>query len=114
MINELIQQNLELLTYLISIMFAILLDGLLVERGNHYIKFRFSNNQFKPTWKGYFLYVFEIIVVSFLIAKFFKSWIESLLLQYPYYTIIGALTISYIKFYYDIHKKPPWLNKLGL
>jgi len=111
---EIIQQNLVLLTYIISIMAAILLDGLLVERGNKYVKFRFSDNQFKPTWKGYFLYIFEIVLVSFLISKFFKVWIENLLLNYPYYTIGGALLASYVKFYYDIHKKPPWLSKLGL
>lgn len=112
-IGQIIQQNLNLFTYIISIMTAILLDGLLIERGKNYVKFRFLN-EFKPTWKGYFLYIFEIILVSFLISNFFRPWIENLLSGYPYYTIGGALLASYIKFYCDIHKKPPWLSKLGV
>lgn len=109
-----IEQYLPQLVYFVGILWAILLDGLLVERGRNYVKIRLLDNKFKSTDVGFFWFIIEIIVISYLISNIFNSKIENLLKTQPFWTIGLSLIAAYIRFYIDIHQKPPWLNRIGL
>ncbi len=109
-----IEQYLPQITYLIGILWAILLDGLLVERGRNYVKVRVLDHKFKSTDIGFIWFIVEIIIISYLISHVFYTIIENLLRTKPFWTIGLSLIAAYIRFYIDIHEKPPWISKLGL
>ena len=87
----------------ISLLWAMILEGLLVERGKGYIKFRFSHAQFKNTRKGFWIYIIELVLISILITNYLSKTIEFLLNNYFIWTIAGSFLASYIKFHYEIY-----------
>ena len=92
--------------FVVGILWALILDGILVERGHNYVKIKYfveRSWQIVGAWKGFFAYLIEIAVITVLIAYLSKEIIPNLLLNSPYPTLIISFLIGYGRFRKDVY-----------
>ena len=92
--------------FLIGLLWALILDGIFVERGKGYVKIKYfveKSWQIVGSWKGFFAYLIEIVIISLIISFLSKEIIPSLLVDYPYPTLIISILIGFGRFRKDIY-----------
>ena len=91
--------------FVVGILWAFILDGLIVERGQNYVKIRLINHEFQKPLKTFFFYLLEIIFITAIVSGFSKNIIPSLLANNPILTIGVSFLGGYAKFRKDVYGK---------
>lgn len=91
------------LVYFVGLLWALILDGLLVKKGNGYVKIRLLDHTFQKPFKTFLFYLCEIIILSAIATLSSRTLIPWLLIHYPYSTIIISILVGYARFRKDIY-----------
>ncbi len=92
--------------FVVGLLWALILDGVFVERGRGYIKIKYfvkKNWQITKAWKGFVAYIIEIAIIAFFISWFSKETIPSFLSTNPVLTLIISILVGYGRFRKDIY-----------
>ncbi|MBI2109894.1 hypothetical protein HYT58_01830 [Candidatus Woesearchaeota archaeon] len=88
--------------FFIGILWALILDGILVERGNGYLKIRPFGKDFQGSFKAFIFYIIEIILISGLITLLSKNFIPNILDTNQFITTVLSISLAYASFKKDI------------
>ncbi len=105
MTSEFIQQNLDFFIFFVGILWGILLDGMLVEKGRGYIKIKFVKKswQFKGDFTGFIFYIIEIIIITLLMTFLFQNYIRNLLINNFLLIVLISFGLAFLKFRKEIY-----------
>tara|TARA_Y100000034_G_scaffold134718_1_gene203971 strand:- start:914 stop:1228 length:315 start_codon:yes stop_codon:yes gene_type:complete len=89
--------------YIIGILWALILDGIFVKRGNNYVKIRVIDHKFQKPFKTFIFYLIEIAFISLVISFLAREFIPNLLRDKPYLILILSVLVGYGRFRKDIY-----------
>lgn len=105
MVN-LIIDNINIWIFFIGILWGILLDGIIVERGKGYVKVNYffeNSHQFKGDFTGFIFYIIEIGFIAIIISFLSQNFIKNLLVNNFWLAILISFGLAFIKFRKEVY-----------
>ena len=110
---DFIINNIKIFVFFIQILWALILDGIFVTRGNGFVKINYfieKRWQIQKAWKGFLAYIIEMSILTIIISSnYITAFINNLLIDNPYPIIIISVLIGYGRFRKDIYGH--WLSQ---
>ena len=105
---NLITDNINIWIFFIGILWGILLDGIIVERGKGYVKVNYffnNSHQFRGDFTGFVFYIVEIGLIAIIISFLSQEFIKNLLIDNFLLVILISLILAFLKFRKEVYGK---------